>query len=105
MLDPPGHGPTTGVSQRVIESGKPLLLRDTPLPKVLEVTGPEIQAYAAEHPLPMAVDTVDLLAVPMRARGGIVGTLSLYELPGSNPLTEKDTLWMQAVADRTALAA
>src|SRR6266550_3688624 len=103
-LDPPGHGPTTGVSQRVIESGKPILLKDMPIGKLLELTGPEVQAYAAEHPLPIAVDKADLLAVPMRARGGIVGTLSIYELPGSNPLTDKDTLWMQAVADRTALA-
>jgi len=103
-LDPPGHGPTTGVSQRVIENAKPLLLKDMPLAKLIELTGPEVQAYAAEHPLPVAVDKADLLAVPMRARGGIVGTLSIYELPGSNPLTEKDTLWMQAVADRTALA-
>src|SRR5207253_5113981 len=103
-LDRPGHGPTTGVSQRVIENAKPLLLKDMPLAKLIEMTGPEVQAYAAEHPLPVAVDKADLLAVPMRARGGIVGTLSIYELPGSNPLTEKDTLWMQAVADRTALA-
>jgi DNA-binding CsgD family transcriptional regulator len=34
----------------------------------------------------------------------VVGTLALYEIPGSNPLTEKDSIWMQAVADRTALA-
>src|SRR5207245_1311016 len=98
-LDRPGHGPTTGVSQRVIENAKPLLLKDMPLAKLIEMTGPEVQAYAAEHPLPVAVDKADLLAVPMRARGGIVGTLSIYELPGSNPLTEKDTLWMQAVAE------
>jgi PAS domain S-box-containing protein len=104
QLDPPGHAPTTGVSQRVIESGKPLLLKEAPTARLLELGGPEIQAYAAEHPLPVAVETADLLAVPMRARGGIVGTLSLYELPSSNPLTEKDTVWMQAVADRTALA-
>src|SRR5437879_10445569 len=75
-----------------------------PLAKLIEMTGPEVQAYAAEHPLPVAVDKADLLAVPMRARGGIVGTLALYEVPGSNPLTERDTVWMQAVADRTALA-
>ena len=103
-LDPPGHGPTTGVTQRIIESGKPMLLKDMPIGKLIELTGPEVQAYAAEHPLPVPVDKADLLAVPMRARGGIVGTLSIYELPGSNPLTDKDTVWMQAVADRTALA-
>ena len=104
QLDPPGHGSTTGVAQRVIESDKALLLRDAPIAKLLELTGPEVAAYAAEHPLPAPVEKADLLAVPMRARGGIVGMLSIYELPSSNPLTEKDTAWMQAVADRTALA-
>ena len=102
--DPPGHGATTGVTQRVIEYGRPLLLRDAPIAKLFELSGPEVQAYTAEHPLPGPVEKADLLAVPMRARGGVVGTLSLYELPGSNPLTDKDTVWMQAVADRTALA-
>jgi GAF domain-containing protein len=52
----------------------------------------------------MAVESANLLAVPMRARGAVVGTLALYELPSSNPLTEKDATWMQAVADRTAVA-
>jgi PAS domain S-box-containing protein len=100
----PGHAATTGIDHRLIESGQPLLLRNVTVEKMQELNGPEIQAYAAEHPLPQPVESVNMLAVPMRARGAVVGTLALYEIPGSNPLTEKDSIWMQAVADRTALA-
>jgi PAS domain S-box-containing protein len=100
----PGHATTNGVDQAVIESGKPLLLRNLSIDRLQELNGPDVQAYAAEHPLPMPVETANLLAVPMRARGAVVGTLALYELPSSNPLTEKDTIWMQAVADRMAVA-
>jgi PAS domain S-box-containing protein len=100
----PGHTTTNGIDQQIIESGRPLLLRNMPVAKLQEMNGPEVQAYAAEHPLPMPVESANLLAVPMRARGAAVGTLALYELPSSNPLTEKDMIWMQAVADRIAVA-
>lgn len=101
---PPGHATTAGIDQRVIESGQPLSVRNVSLEALREMNGPEVQAYAAEHPLPIPIESMNVLTVPMRARGAVVGTLALYELPNSNPLTEKDTLWMQAVADRTAVA-
>ena len=104
LNQPPGHAPTPGIHQRIIESGKPLLLRNLSLETIQEMNGPEIEAYAVEHPMPIAIKSTNLLAVPMRARGAVVGGLALYELPSSNPLTEKDTLWMQAVADRMAVA-
>jgi DNA-binding NarL/FixJ family response regulator len=40
----------------------------------------------------------------MRARGATIGALGLVERRGSNPLTEKDVIWVQAIADRTGLA-
>jgi PAS domain S-box-containing protein len=100
----PGHTATNGIDQQIIESGRPLLLRNMPIAKLQEMNGPEVQAYTADHPLPVPVDSANLLAVPMRARGAVVGTLALYELPSSNPLTEKDMIWMQAVGDRIAAA-
>ena len=100
----PGHTATNGIDQQIIESGKPMLLRNMPIAKLQEMNGPEVQAYVAEHPLPMPVENANLLAVPMRARGAVVGTLALYEVPSSNPLTDKDAIWMQAVADRIAVA-
>src|SRR5204862_259025 len=60
----PGHAPTNGIDQQIIESARPLLLRNMPVAKLQELNGPEVQAYAAEHPMPMPVDTANLLAVP-----------------------------------------
>ena len=100
----PGHMPTNGIDEQIIESGKPIFLRNMPIGRLQEMNGPDVAAYAAEHPLPVPVDSANLLAVPMRARGAVVGTLALYERPSSNPLTEKDSIWMQAVADRIAVA-
>src|SRR5437773_5012960 len=51
---------TTGVSQRVIESTKPLLVKNAPIAKLLELSGPEVEAYAAEHPFPLPVEKADL---------------------------------------------
>src|SRR5437762_185314 len=100
----PGETPTTGIRQRVIETGKPLLLPQIALEEILKMTDPHVASYIADHPLPISNEVMGLLMVPMRARGAAVGTLSLCERRSSNPLTEKDVLWMQAVADRTALA-
>ena len=103
-LERPGQAPTTGISQRVIESGKPLLMPQIPMSEIWEMSAPGVAAYVAEHPLPIPIETSGVIVVPMRARGAVVGTLALYERRSSNPLTEKDILWMQAIADRTALA-
>lgn len=101
----PGELPITGgLMQRVVESGKPVHLPQIALEELWPMTSPEVAAYAADHPLPGAVHSIDLLMVPMRARGAVVGVLSLGEHRSSNPLTEKDIPWMQAIADRTALA-
>jgi len=40
----------------------------------------------------------------MRSRGATIGTIGLFERGAANPLTEEDALWLQAVADRTAVA-
>lgn len=103
-LERPGELPTTGLTQRVIESGKPILLPSISMEELLRMTSTEVAAYVASHPFPIELHTIGLLMVPMRARGAVVGVLSLGEHRSSNPLTEKDVLWMQAIADRTALA-
>ena len=101
----PGELPITGgLTQRVIESGKPVLLPQIAMDELWSLTSPEVAAYVANHPMPGNPHSIDLLMVPMRARGAVVGVLSLGEHRSSNPLTEKDVLWMQAIADRTALA-
>ena len=103
-IERPGELPTTGLTQQVIETGKPLLLPQVSMEELLRMSSPAVAAYVASHPLPVEMHSIGLLMVPMRARGAVVGVLSLGEHRSSNPLTEKDVLWMQAIADRTALA-
>src|SRR3989442_639590 len=100
----PGELPTAGLTQRVIESGKPLLLPQISIEELLRMSSPEVAAYVGSHPFPIELHSIGLLMVPMRARGAVVGVLSLGEHRSSNPLTEKDVMWMQAIADRAALA-
>src|SRR3989442_15608377 len=72
--------------------------------ELMRMSSQTVAAYVARHPSQVELHSIGLLMVPMRARGAIVGVLSLGEHRSSNPLTEKDVVWMQAIADRAALA-
>jgi GAF domain-containing protein/DNA-binding CsgD family transcriptional regulator len=99
-----GNRNTAPVSSRVIESGQPLLIPDISVEEFMGHLTDEVRAYLGVHPW-LAPDThLGVVVVPMRARGATIGTLGLFERRGSNPLTEKDTIWVQAIADRTAHA-
>src|SRR5467141_3161860 len=93
------------ISSRVIESGQPLLIPAISVEDLLQYTNDEVRTYLGIHPWMSAGTHLGVVVVPMRARGATIGTLGLFERRGSNPLTEKDTLWLQAIADRTGLAA
>ena len=99
----PGHATTGPITSRLVETGEAMLVKRRPI-EDLWSADPELAAYIAQHPIPMEVGMVNMLAVPMRARGVVIGMLALYERQTSNPLSEKDIEWMQAVADRTAVA-
>ena len=95
---------TTPISTRVIESGEPLLISSLAVDGVLGMLNDELRTYLAVHPMPTSLAHLAVMVVPMRARGAPIGTLGLFERAGSNPLSEKDTIWLQAVADRTGTA-
>jgi GAF domain-containing protein/DNA-binding CsgD family transcriptional regulator len=95
------QAPTNGLPMHVIDSGKAMLIPNAPIGEFLTLLTPETRNYLIEHPLP--TETVGLAIVPMRARGATVGTLGLLE-GNAGPLTESDVEWMQAVADRAAVA-
>jgi PAS domain S-box-containing protein len=100
-----GNMTTTPISSRVIESGQPLLLPSVSMDDLMQYLDDRTRSYLELHPWePGLAATLGIIVVPMRARGAIIGTLGLFESRGSNPLTEKDTLWIQAIADRAALA-
>jgi GAF domain-containing protein len=95
---------TTPISSRVIESGQPLLIPDITVQELMGYMNDGIRSYLDTHPWLSPEIHMGVVVVPMRARGATIGTLGLFERRTSNPLTEKDTLWMQAIADRTGLA-
>ncbi|HEY0829726.1 MAG TPA: GAF domain-containing protein [Candidatus Dormibacteraeota bacterium] len=94
----------TPISSRVIESGQPLVIPDITVQDLMTYTNDGVRSYLAVHPWASPEIHLGVVVVPMRARGAPIGTLGLFERRGSNPLTDKDTLWIQAIADRTGLA-
>jgi PAS domain S-box-containing protein len=99
-----GNLNTTPISSRVIESGQPLTIPDITVENLMDYMNDEVRTYLGLHPWMPPGKHIGVVVVPMRARGATIGTLGLFERRGSNPLTEKDTIWVQAIADRTGLA-
>src|SRR5258706_7895199 len=99
--------PTFTLATQVIESGEPVLIPSIPYEEFLGLLRDGIREYLDKNqpPLSEPLRYLGVLVVPMRARGATVGTLGLYERRSSNPLTEHDVRWLQAIADRTGLAA
>lgn len=95
---------TTPIFSRVIESGEPLVLPDVSVAELLGRATDDVRAYLVDHPWQTETNRLGVAIAPMRTRGATIGALGLYEPRGSNPLTEKDALWIQAIADRTGLA-
>jgi PAS domain S-box-containing protein len=92
------------MASRVIESGKPTFLPDTTMAEMMSLLNDEVRGYMERHPWIPPEAHIGIVFVPMRARGASIGALGLVEQRSSNPLTEKDLLWVQAVADRTGMA-
>jgi len=100
-----GVANTSPVASRVIESGQPLLLPNITIDELMaQYMNDEVKPYLDMHPWMPAGTRLGIVVVPMRARGVTIGTLGLYERRGSNPLTPKDTAWIQSIADRAGLA-
>jgi len=95
---------TTPVASRVIESGQPLLIPDISIEDFMAYLNDDVRSFLAAHPWQAPETHFAVVVVPMRTRGATIGTLGLFERRGSNPMTEKDIIWMQAIADRTGLA-
>ena len=101
----PGETPTIGLSQRVIETGAPVLMSNVSrLGLIDSVTVPEARTFLENNPPPLVVDTLGLLVVPMRAQGAVIGTIAVFDWLCPDSLTDSDVQWLQAVADRTGVA-
>jgi GAF domain-containing protein len=102
-LHGPGQTPTAGLSQRVIESGKPLMKPMVSYEELVSLMTPDERSFVSANPPPFPVPSLGLLIVPMRASGRMVGTIGLYDRRPAR-ITNEDAGWLQAVADRTAMA-
>jgi len=99
--------PPFSVTTRVVETGEPVLMPNVPLGDFMDALNDDTKAYLAAHPPPATAPATHMgvVVVPMHARGSIVGALGLFERRSSNPLTQRDVVWIQEVADRMGLAA
>ncbi|HEV2140966.1 MAG TPA: GAF domain-containing protein [Candidatus Dormibacteraeota bacterium] len=99
--------PMLAMSNRVIESGESILMPSVPYEEFLSLEGADLREYIEKvrPPRTSPIHFLGVLVVPMRARGATVGTLGLFERRSSNPLSDHDIRWLQAIADRTGLAA
>jgi len=96
----------TTLAMQVIESGAPVLLPNVPYDDFIGTLSAPVRDHLANHPPTSSPPRyLGVMVVPMRARGAMVGTLGLFERRSSNPLTETDVKWLQAIADRTGQAA
>jgi GAF domain-containing protein len=96
--------PKSGISQRVIDSGKTLRLNNASLEELIAISSDAAREFMDAHRIPVEIGSVDVMVVPMRAGGATIGTLGLFERRSSNPLTDGDVAWLQAIADRVGLA-
>jgi GAF domain-containing protein/DNA-binding CsgD family transcriptional regulator len=99
--------PTFTMATQVIETGEPVLIPTVPYDDFVAMLRDDVREYLSKNqpPVNSPVRYLGVLVVPMRARGATVGTLGVFERRSSNPLTEHDVRWLQAIADRTGLAA
>jgi GAF domain-containing protein len=103
-LKKPGYARTTGLSQQVIDTGEPVLVANVPAERFFEHMTPEAREWMAREALPVPVHSADVLMVPMRAGGRVVGTLGLIRWNPMDSMDAGDVLWMQPIADRIGLA-
>jgi PAS domain S-box-containing protein len=99
-----GRTEVAPMASRVIESGQPTFLPEITIEELKSRLNDDVRSYLEKHPWLPPGARLAIVFAPMRARGATIGALGLVERRGSNPLTEKDVMWVQAIADRAGLA-
>ncbi|SRR5712692_623059 len=99
-----GRAPTVGLSQQVIETGSPIFNPGLPYEEFVRTLSAEGQAFLRDNPMPVRLESVGVVMVPMRVGGATIGTLSMLDWRRDPVLVEDDVAWVQAVADRVALS-
>ncbi|MBN1207203.1 MAG: GAF domain-containing protein [Myxococcaceae bacterium] len=86
-----------GLSALVIRKGESLLLSALPPEVLRRAVAPTFRAAAERFPFS------DLLVLPMRARGRILGTLTVARGLGMRPFEDSERMLLQDLADRSAV--
>jgi PAS domain S-box-containing protein len=102
-----GEANASSIAMQVIETGRPVMMPSVPYAAFMEMLRSDVRNYLSKNSLPVesGLNAVGVLVVPMRARGATVGALGVYAGSTSNPISQEDVPWLQAIADRTGLAA
>jgi PAS domain S-box-containing protein len=87
-----------GIVGGVIETGEPLLIPSITLQQLEAISLPEYTKYAQK------IGVQSMLIVPIKGRGGVLGTLDLSRDQGGKPYTVEDQSFVLDIANRTALA-
>ena len=87
-----------GLGAQVIQRGQPVLI-PVISPEQLKSIIPSTAWPIMEH-----VSIHSLLIIPLRAQGGVVGTLTLTRDHPDHPYTSEDQAFLQDLADRAALS-
>ena len=99
----PHEAPTTGLSQKVIETGGPILIPCMNIDGLRSMTSDWGKVYEAKHPMAAPAEQLGLLMVPMRSGPAIVGTLAIFDWGCQQLLGDADLDWMQRAADRIGI--
>ena len=102
-----GVGAEFNLATRVIETGEPFVVPPVPLDEFFEMVNADVRGYVATKSPPMSPQPrrVGAALVPMRARGATVGALGVFDSSLASRFTQPEVDWLQAIADRTAVAA
>jgi PAS domain S-box-containing protein len=88
----------TGSVAQIIQTGQPMLI-PVISPEQLKAIVPATSWSILEH-----IKIHSLLTVPLRAQGGVLGTLTLVRDQPDRPYTSEDQAFLQDLADRAALS-
>jgi PAS domain S-box-containing protein len=98
MLDANPLRADTGLGGQVIRTSQPVLI-PVISPEQLKAIVPSTALSILEH-----ISIHSLLVVPLRAQGGVLGTLTLTRDQPDRPYAAEDQAFLQDLADRAALS-
>jgi PAS domain S-box-containing protein len=88
----------TGLVAQIIQTGRPMLIPT--------ISAEQLKAVVHETAWPILehISIHSMLVVPLRAQGGVLGTLTLTRDQPNNPYTGEDQVLLQDLADRATLS-